>query len=96
MDNKISTHTKEELVQVLVAQYQKSSKKDKTQILDQFIAVSGYHRKHTIRFLSGKTGSNGNQSNSCKISRSRRIYDEEVKEALIISWEAADRICSKW
>jgi len=95
MDNKISTHTKEELVRVLVAQYQKSSKKDKTQILDQFIAVSGYHRKHAIRLLSGKTGSNSNQSNSCKISRSRRIYDEAVKEALIILWEAADRICSK-
>ena len=67
----------------------------KTQILDQFIAVSGYHRKHAIRLLSGETGSNSNQSNSCKMSRCRRIYDDAVKEALIVLWEAADRICGK-
>jgi len=95
MDNKISTDTKAELIRVLGIQYHKSSKMQKTQILDQFIAVSGYHRKHAIRLLSGETGSNGNQSNSCKMSRSRRIYDEAVKEALIVLWEAADRICGK-
>ena len=28
-------------------------------------------------------------------ARSRRIYDEAVKEAVIVIWEAADRICGK-
>ena len=95
MDNKISTDTKAELVQVLGIQYRKSSKKGKTRILDQFIAVSGYHRKHAIRLLNGETGSNGNQGNSSKMNGSRRIYNEAVKEALIVLWEAADRICGK-
>ena len=42
MDNKISTQTKAELVGVLGQRYRESSKMTKTQILDEFIAVSGY------------------------------------------------------
>jgi hypothetical protein len=95
MDNKISPDTKAELVQVLGIQYRKSTKIEKTQILDQFISVSGYHRKHAIRLLKGETGSQNNRNNSGKIGQSRRIYNEAVKEALIVLWEAADRICGK-
>jgi len=95
MDNKISKDTKAELIRILAIQYRKSPKMRKTQILDQFIAVSRYHRKHAIRLLSSENSSNGNQSNSYKVSQSRRIYDEAVKEALIVLWEAADRICGK-
>ena len=95
MDNKISTQAKAELVRVLGQRYRKSSKMAKTQILDEFIAVSGYHRKHAIRLLLGKTDNSGNRSNSCEVRHSRRIYGEAVKEALIVTWEAADRICGK-
>ena len=95
MDNKISPDTKAELVQVLGIQYRKSTKMEKTRILDQFISVSGYHRKHAIRLLKGETGNYTNRNNSGKISQSRRIYNEAVKEALIVLWEAADRICGK-
>ena len=95
MDNKISTDTKAELVCVLGIQYRKSSKIEKTRILDQFVAVSGYHRKHAIRLLRDEIGNPVNQVNSSKINHSRRIYDEAVKEALIVLWEAADRICGK-
>ncbi len=42
MDNKISTQARAELVRVLGQRYRKSSKMAKTQILDEFIAVSGY------------------------------------------------------
>jgi len=95
MDSKISTQAKAELVGVLKQRYCESSKITKTQILDEFIAVSGYHRKHAIRLLSGKTDNGIKRNNSCQVSHSRRIYDEAVKEALIVTWEAADRICGK-
>jgi len=95
MDNKISTQAKFELVQALKQHYIKSSKKGKTQILDQFITVSGYHRKYAIRLLGGKTDDKSPQDNSYEVCRSRRIYNEAVKEALIVMWEAADRICGK-
>ena len=61
-----------------------SAKMAKTQILDELIAVSGYHRKHAIRLLPGKTDNSGNRSNSCEVRQSRRIYDKAVKEALIV------------
>jgi len=95
MDNKISTDTKAELVCVLGIQYCKSSKMEKTLILDQFIAVSGYHRKHVIRLLRAETDHASNPRDSSIKNHGRRIYDEAVKEALIVLWEAADRICGK-
>ena len=85
MDNKISTQAKAELVRVLGQRYRESSKMAKTQILAEFIVVSGYHRKHAIRLLLGKTDNSGNRSNSCEFRHSRRIYDEAVKEALIVT-----------
>jgi len=95
MDKKISAQTKEELVRVLTRRYSKSVKKVKTQILDEFVAVSGYHRKHAIRLLSCRSDNGGKRGNPCEVRHSRRIYGEAVKEALIVTWEAADRICGK-
>lgn len=95
MDNKISTKAKAELIGVLGQRYRESSKMAKTQILDEFIAVSGYHRKHAIRLLSGKIDNGIKRNNSCQVGHSQRIYDEAIKEALIVIWEAADRICGK-
>ena len=63
-------------------------------ILGEFAAVTGFHRKHAIRLLNAaeeslvkKTIENNMQN--------QRIYDEAVKAALIVLWEAADRICGK-
>ena len=38
-----------ELLVALGDRYRSSSKKDKSRILDEFIAVTGHHRKHGIR-----------------------------------------------
>ena len=82
---------KEELLATIRDRYRASSRKDKSRILDEFIAVTGHHRKHGIRLLSqcedvsGKTG----------VVKGRRIYDEAVQEAVILAWEASDRICGK-
>ena len=83
---------KQELLATIRDRYRASSKKDKSRILDEFIAVTGHHRKHGIRLL-GQSGNDWEQQPAVK--RSRRIYDEAVGEALIVVWEAADRICSK-
>ena len=57
--------------------------------------VSGYHRKHAIRLLSGGGEDGEARGASCVGGVGRRIYDEAVREALIVTWEAADRICGK-
>ena len=54
--------------------------------------MTGHHRKHGIRLL-GQSGNDREQQPAVK--KSRRIYDEAVGEALIVVWEAADRICGK-
>ena len=54
--------------------------------------MTGHHRKHGIRLL-GQSGDDGEQQPAAK--KGRRIYDEAVRQALIVVWEAADRICGK-
>ena len=65
---------KQELLTSIQERYQGSSKRDKVRILDEFITVTGHHRKHGIR-LSGKSGDAVGQAPGVK---SRRIYDEAV------------------
>ena len=83
---------KQELLATIRDRYRASSKREKSRILDEFIAVTGHHRKHGIRLL-GQSGDDGEQQPAAK--KGRRIYDEAVRQAVIVVWEAADRICGK-
>ena len=83
---------KQELLATIRDRYRASSKREKSRILDEFIAVTGHHRKHGIRLL-GQSSDDGEQQLAVK--KGRRIYDEAVRQALIVVWEAADRICGK-
>ena len=83
---------KQELLATIRDRYRASSKREKSLILDEFIAVTGHHRKHGIRLL-GQSSDDGEQQPAVK--KGRRIYDEAVRQALIVVWEAADRICGK-
>jgi len=58
-------------------------------ILDEFTQVTGYHRKPAIRVLTAQ------RACEPKTRVVRRVYQEAVKEALIVLWEAGDRICGK-
>ena len=55
------------------------------------MAVTGHHRKHGIRLLA-QTGYDAGKSS---VVKGRRIYDEAVRETVIVIWEAADRIWGK-
>ena len=78
-----------ELLATVRDRYRASSKREKSRILHEFIAVTGHHRKHGIRLL-GQSSNDGEQLPTVK---GRRIYDEAVRQAVIVVWEAADRIC---
>lgn len=93
MGRRISTETRKELLEALVCQYRNSSKRDRTRILDQFVFISGCHRKHATRLLGSKQ--NNTRKQAIGGPSKRLIYDEAVKEALIVTWETADRICGK-
>jgi hypothetical protein len=75
--------------QAIAERYHSAARPEKKKVLDEFIQVTGYHRKHAIRALR-KTS----EISAAPAPRSR-IYDEAVQHALTILWETADRICGK-
>jgi hypothetical protein len=82
--------TRDELVVALAERYASSNRKHRGRILDEFVAVSGFHRKHAMRLLrAGRSGQGAGPRPA------RRIYSEAVRVALIVIWEAADRVCGK-
>jgi hypothetical protein len=87
---RISMATRDELVVALTARYAASNRAGRGRILDEFVAVSGLHRKHAMRLL--RAGGPGRRSGP---RPERRVYDAAVREALIVLWEASDRICGK-
>ncbi len=85
----LSLASRREFIQAIAERYHSAARPEKKQILDEFVKVTGYHRKHTIRALSRTAGDDGGPT-----PRSR-VYDEAVRSALTILWEAADRVCGK-
>ena len=86
----ISSRTRKELIEALRRRYRDASKRDKTRMLNEFTSIVGCHRKYAIRLLGLQR-----EGHPHKQGVSRRIYNEAVREALIVIWEAADRICGK-
>lgn len=77
-----------EYVQAMRLRYLGAPKGERGRLLDEFCAVTGYHRKAAVRVLRhpprGPTG------------RGRpRQYGLAVAQALRQVWEASDRLCSK-
>jgi hypothetical protein len=93
-DNRIgrqlSVATRRELIEAIAGRYHAAGRIEKKRILDEFIEVTGFHRKHAIRALR-KTCL---QTVTAQPERSR-IYNEAAVQALTILWETADRICGK-
>lgn len=81
--------TRRELITAVGERYRRSSRSGKHQILDEFLKLTGYHRKHAIRVLGREA-----QSPKARPGPHRR-YNDEIRVTLITLWEAADRICGK-
>ena len=79
-----------EYAEAVRRRYCRAAKKAKTEILNEFVATTGMHRKAVIRSLNRKSRSPG------KKRRGRpRLYGHEAKAALKVVWEASDCLCSK-
>src|SRR5437764_7393608 len=86
----LSVTTRRELIDAVAARYRPAGRNQKKEILDEFVKVTGFHRKHAIRVLKKSP-----KPETTQPRQRARIYDEAVREALTIVWEAADRICGK-
>ncbi len=88
MRRRIALATRRELTAIVSRRYQEADRAGRKLILDEFTELTGYHRKHAIRLLTASRAPA--QERPC-----RQIYQEAVREALVVLWEAADRICGK-
>jgi len=76
---------------LLRSRYSRASKKEKTAILDEYVKTTGQNRKYAIGVLKGKR-----RTGKHPIRRPRRaIYGDEEIQALLISSDLFDGICSK-
>jgi hypothetical protein len=89
MTRQLSMSTRRELINAVGVRYRQSDRPGKKQILTEFLELTGYHRKHAIRVLSQEATPPRTKPGP------RRRYTEEMREPLIVLWEAADRICGK-
>lgn len=91
MARRVSRATRVELISAVRERHLSAARVDKVRILDEFTAVTGYHRKHGVRLLLGEQP---HKAVAAGQVRSRRS-DEGVRQAVLVLWEAADRVCGK-
>ena len=91
MRTKISRASRQELLAATAGRYQAGAGAEKGRILDEFVAVTGYHRKHAVRLLNGGVLVVPSAARSGR----PRLYDAAIREALVVLWEASDRVCGK-
>lgn len=79
-----------EYTEAMRTRYRAASRREKGRLLDEFTAVTGYHRKSAVRLLVGRSPG----AKPASMGRPRKYTDEAVV-ALKHVWEAADRICGR-
>lgn len=81
--------TRTEVVHAIGDRYRAARRVEWSKILDEFVDLTGYHRKHAIRLLAREP-----QIRQPRRGR-RPTYGPEVRTALLSLWTLSDRLCSK-
>jgi len=87
------TKPNQEYLDQLRSRYSKASKKERTTILDEFVATSEYHRKHANALLRGHRG--WRRSTTPLRRLRKRTYNDEDKRAVLRVAGMFDQISSK-
>lgn len=86
----MSLSARREMLASIRNKYRQAEWALKGRILDGFIASTGYERKYAIQLLNRRE-----LPRSEAIRHGAQKYDEQVRQALLLVWYAANRICSK-
>ena len=87
----MSMASRKEYVQSMRKRYKACRcRKDKSKIIDEVIAVLGYHRKHAIAVLNGVE-----KSAAARQRRPRALKYVEAMPAIQLVWEALDNACAE-
>src|SRR3954454_14383555 len=82
---RISMAARDELVAAITGRYSQADRMERGRILDEFTAITGFHRKHAMRLL--RTGQPSRRSGP---RPGRRIYDEATRNTVHFTiWIAA-------
>ncbi len=85
----MTTEMKRIYLEKVRERYRKSTKKQKSIILDEFCAVCGYERKYAIRILWGHIEPRSRRPGP------KRVYSHKVIPHLIYFWTKMNKCCSK-
>jgi hypothetical protein len=88
--HQMSKKSRNEYVTAIRGRYLQGRRVEKTRILDEFVATTGYHRKHAIRVLRTEVPEFRREKRGRK-----RIYTGDVVSALARIWRICGCICGK-
>jgi hypothetical protein len=86
----LSAQTRRELIQRMVPRYSEAPVSQKGVLLDEIAATTGYARRYAMWLLNHPHG-----GQSAAERRRQCQYGPEIQHALLLAWNAANRICSK-
>ena len=72
--SKINQQVRQALIKSVGSRYRRVTRPEKKLILDEFVRITGYHRKHAIRLLRG----GGGDPMTPVRRQKKRVYDEAV------------------
>jgi len=89
VENGLRTQARRVLLQQTAPAYHQASGSQKQEILDKFVADTGYARKYALWLL------NHVEEVFTPPAGLHRRYGPEVEDALVLIWEKLNRICAK-
>ncbi len=90
MGSTLGFQTRRELLQQMVPRYREASTSQKGALLDEIAATTGYARRYAMWLLN-----HPQEGQHAPVRRRQHRYGPEVQHALLLVWNAANRICSK-
>jgi transposase InsO family protein len=86
----MSQDSKRELLDALRPRYGQASRSEKGRLLDEYVLITGYHRKYLIHLLRHPP-----PSKTRRKRKGKSRYNLPVQAALVKVWRAANCICGK-
>lgn len=91
MNTRLTKEARAELVRAVRSRYGEAPMQEKRRMLAELIAVTGYHPKSALRLLHQA----GATTKTTSARKRAPLYDEAARQALVVLWEASDRVCGK-
>jgi hypothetical protein len=106
MADGISMGARREVLAAVAYRYRAAGRREKGRILDELTATTGWHRKHAVRALSQRVAARARSGSidaavasavgdDDSLPRRRRGKYDGIRDALVVLWEASDRVCGK-